>query len=101
VDSHDSSTGEMQDTTDQSSANEKRSATETINEGKYKTGCDKEDNILDDGGCEGGVSSHSSHVEDVDEVVKHDIATPELKLVQVLIKIFRGKLTAIVAKSVH
>ncbi|KAI6756233.1 hypothetical protein HG530_011969 [Fusarium avenaceum] len=77
VDSHDSSTGEVQDTTDQSSADEKRSTTETINEGKDKTGCDEEDNVLDDRGCEGSISSHSSHVEDVDEVVKHDIAAPE------------------------
>lgn len=90
MDSHDSSTGEVQHTTDQSSADEKRPATETIDEGKDKTGCDKEDNILDDGGCEGGVSSHSSHVEDVDEVVKHDIATPEPTLVPVPVKNLQG-----------
>jgi hypothetical protein len=90
VDSHDSPTSEVQDTTDQSSANEKRSATETIDEGKDETGCDKEDDILDDGGCEGGVSSHSSHVEDVDEVVEHDIATPEPTLVPVSVKNLQG-----------
>ena len=45
---------------------------------------------------------HSSHVEDVDEVVEHDIATTKSTLVPgTRLEIDRGKLTATAARSVH
>jgi hypothetical protein len=83
MDSHDSSAGEVKNTTDQRSADEKRSATQTINVGKDKTGGDEEDDILNNGRRKSGVASHSSHVEDINEIVQHDVSTPEHTLASV------------------
>lgn len=76
MNSHDCAAGEVQNGTNQSPANEKRSATKTVDERQYETSSDKEDDILDNGRRKSGVSSHASHSEDVNEVVKHDISSP-------------------------
>lgn len=57
VDSHNSSAGEVKNTTDDSTNDEKPSTAEAVDEGQDDTGCHEEDDILDDGGCQGNVAS--------------------------------------------
>lgn len=57
MDSHNSSAGEVKNTTDDSTDDEKPSTTKAVDEGQDDAGCHEEDDILDDGGCQSNVAS--------------------------------------------
>lgn len=57
MDSHHSSAGEVENTTDDSTNDEKPSTAKAVDERQDDAGCHEEDDILDDGGCQSNVTS--------------------------------------------
>ena len=78
VGSHQPGDGEMEDCANNCTREQKKSSADTINDGKHESSGGKEDHVLDDRRGQSRIAGHSSHLENVDNIVHGHIATKEL-----------------------
>lgn len=76
--SHQPSDSKMENHANNCTGEQKESSANTIDDGKHKTGGDKKDYVLDDRRGQSCIARHSSHFENVDNVVHRHVAAEEL-----------------------